>query len=50
VIGGGVCAVKGSANWPGRAGGSRGWAQPQRDAVIAAVTRAIPGPNHDFPA
>lgn len=49
VIAGGVHTVKGSANWfpPGERQQENG-PRPGRNAVIATVTRAILGPNHDF--
>jgi hypothetical protein len=49
VIAGGVYAVKGSANRfpPGERPQENG-PRLSRNAVIAAVTRAILGPNHDF--
>ena len=49
VIAGGVHAVKGSANRfpPGERQQENGPGL-SRNAVIAAVTRAILGPNHDF--
>ena len=50
VIAGGVYAVKGSANRfpPGERQQENG-PSLSRNAVIAAVTRAILGPNHELP-
>ena len=49
VIADGVYAVKGSANWfPSGERQQENGLSPSRGAVIAAVTRTILGPNHDF--